>query len=126
MRWLQNFMRGRHGLDSFCFFLIIISIILSLLASLSSVPYLGFISLILILWCWQRMLSRNHYKRMKENNKYLKIISPIKYKYHELKNHKTYKYYHCPSCKKRLRVPKGKGSISITCPHCKNKFDKRT
>ncbi len=28
----------------------------------------------------------------------------------------------CPNCQKKLSVPKGKGKIKITCPHCGHKF----
>ena len=33
-----------------------------------------------------------------------------------------YKVINCPSCKARLRAPKGKGKIKITCPKCSNSF----
>ncbi|MCR4675383.1 MAG: hypothetical protein K5675_10245 [Lachnospiraceae bacterium] len=39
---------------------------------------------------------------------------------------KIYKFYTCSSCGQKVRVPKGKGKIEITCPKCKNTFIKRT
>lgn len=33
-----------------------------------------------------------------------------------------YKVINCPSCKSRMRVPKGKGKLKITCPKCSNSF----
>lgn len=33
-----------------------------------------------------------------------------------------YKVIDCPNCKTRLRVPKGKGKIKITCQKCSNAF----
>ena len=36
------------------------------------------------------------------------------------------RYYKCPKCKQLVRVPRGKGKISITCPRCKEKFVKKT
>lgn len=47
-------------------------------------------------------------------------------KQREREDRKTHRYFECPSCKKRLRVPKGKGKIRITCPHCGEKFERRT
>lgn len=39
---------------------------------------------------------------------------------------KTYKYFACPNCSQKIRVPKGHGKIEITCPKCGEKFIKRT
>ena len=76
-----------------------------------------------------RTYSRNIYKRREENEKYLKMIQPIKKRFNVIKkNHqdKEHKYYLCPSCKQIVRVPKGRGKITITCPTCKNRFDKKS
>lgn len=32
----------------------------------------------------------------------------------------------CPKCTTRLRLPKGKGKLTITCPNCKNEFKSKT
>lgn len=37
-----------------------------------------------------------------------------------------YKVVNCPECEARLRVPKGKGKIKITCPKCKLAFKLNT
>lgn len=37
-----------------------------------------------------------------------------------------YKVIDYIECKKRLRIPKDKGIIIITCPECKTKFKTRT
>ena len=34
----------------------------------------------------------------------------------------TYKYFKCKSCGVKLRVPKHKGKITITCPKCRTSF----
>ena len=41
-------------------------------------------------------------------------------------DHRRYKYFLCPQCAQRLRVPRGKGKIRITCTHCGNKFDAKS
>ena len=33
-----------------------------------------------------------------------------------------YKIINCPHCKQRLRVPKDKKNLKITCQKCKNNF----
>lgn len=37
-----------------------------------------------------------------------------------------YRVESCPSCKSKLRVPKGKGKIKITCPKCEFKYNMET
>lgn len=65
-----------------------------------------------------RMLSRNTYKRYRENCKYLQFLDRLKDKEH--------KHFDCPRCKQPVRVPRGKGKIAITCPRCKEKFIRKS
>jgi hypothetical protein len=39
---------------------------------------------------------------------------------------KQYKYLICPQCAQRLRVPRGKGRIRVTCTNCGNVFETRS
>lgn len=39
---------------------------------------------------------------------------------------KKYKVFECPNCKTKLRVPRGKGKVRITCRNCGEKFEGRT
>ncbi len=32
----------------------------------------------------------------------------------------------CPHCQKKLKTPKNKGKVKITCPHCKGQFVTQT
>jgi DNA-directed RNA polymerase subunit RPC12/RpoP len=38
------------------------------------------------------------------------------------KEQQEYRYFVCPQCEQKLRVPKGKGKIKITCTRCKHQF----
>lgn len=38
----------------------------------------------------------------------------------------THKVFTCKKCKQKLRVPRGKGRILITCTNCGHKFTKKT
>ncbi|WP_432663137.1 hypothetical protein R9X47_21440 [Wukongibacter baidiensis] len=37
-----------------------------------------------------------------------------------------YKVINCMECTTKLRIPKNKGTILITCPECKTKFKTKT
>jgi uncharacterized paraquat-inducible protein A len=39
---------------------------------------------------------------------------------------KTYAFFRCPKCRQRVRVPKGRGRICITCPKCRTEFTRRS
>lgn len=130
MKWLQNFMRGRYGTDQLNFFLLVLAILIMVVSTLVQIPYAMWVSIAILLISYWRMFSRKTYKRSAENTKFLRMVYPITSRFHSMKkkwkDRKTYKYYKCPSCKQELRVPKGRGEITITCPKCHTKFDKRT
>ena len=69
MKWFQNFMRGRYGVDQLSFALLILYFVITILGTAFRIPYIGYVALLLIVWCWFRILSRNTYKRSQENAK---------------------------------------------------------
>ena len=94
----------------------------NLLASIIiSVSYF-LISGALIYWMVFRMLSRNIYKRRRENEKFCGFFKLMKNKW---KDRKTHVYRKCPKCKAVLRLPKAKGKHTVVCPRCKNRFGVR-
>ncbi|WP_373471235.1 hypothetical protein [Carnobacterium alterfunditum] len=100
------------------------------LFNLLNIPFVGSIGWIAIAISYFRALSKNRPKRFIENQKYLTLNRRVKQKFNQIRNkfyqHKQYKFYTCPNCKRKLRVPRKKGTIKITCPHCKNQFVKKT
>ncbi|WP_353095348.1 hypothetical protein [Tissierella praeacuta] len=130
MNWLNKFMNGRYGGDQLSTVLIIFSLLLTLsgrLANISLLLYLGYIPLIISIF---RIFSKDINKRRMENYKFAIFMSPVyswfKRTENRVKDHKTHKYLKCPNCNAKLRLPKGKGRIMVTCPKCKEKFEKRT
>ena len=119
---MRRFMMGRYGSDKLNTALLLTAVVLCLISAL--IPFdivkLGAMVLYysLMFWAISRMLSRNTYKRYQENRKYLQLIERIKDRQH--------RYYDCPRCRQQVRVPRGKGKISITCPKCREKFIKKT
>ena len=118
----RHFMLGRYGTDKLNMAILTAGVICCVAVMLNPLPpvdiALTALSYILMLWAIFRMLSRNTYKRYQENRKYLRLVERLKDREH--------RYYDCPRCRQVVRVPKGKGKISITCPKCKEKFVRKT
>ena len=119
---LRKFMAGRYGTDKLNMAILCTGLgftFLSMLIPFATIKLLfttisyGFMILAIC-----RSLSRNIYKRYDENRKFLLFFQKMKDKDH--------RYYNCPRCRQQVRVPKGKGKISISCPKCKEKFIKHT
>lgn len=129
MNWLRNFMAGRYGGDQLNIALILLYLILAIVAQITQLWVIWIVEILLLVYCFFRILSRNVEKRYQENQKFLKLWNPIKQWLLGIKIRvcdKTHRYYHCPKCKNTLRVPRGKGKICITCPVCKTEFIKKT
>ena len=125
----QQFMIGRYGPDDFSRFLNITTIALLVLGIVfgSVFSTLGIAS---ALYVYFRIFSRNTAARVAENRIYLQKSGQIKRwvgtRKERFAQRGTYRYFACPSCKQDLRVPKGKGSITITCPKCQTRFEKKS
>lgn len=119
---LRRFMEGRYGTDRLNMVILCTGLAASILSSLLKVSGLNVIfwllSYGLMFWAIWRSLSRNTYKRYQENRKFMQIVDRIKDRQH--------RYFDCPKCRQTVRVPRGKGKISITCPRCREKFVKKT
>lgn len=127
---LRAFMQGRYGADQLSVALFGLGIVLFVLFLPFHFFLVKWLPLIPIILCYYRIFSRQIYKRQQENFKFIRFYTPLVKEYRILqkrfKERKTYRYFKCPSCKQTLRVPRGKGKISITCPKCKNVFHNRT
>ena len=122
-KFFQNFMQGRYGTDKLNLTLLFIGVAFSVLSFIFSwffvlnalFTLLSYVCLIIAVF---RCFSRNTYKRYQENRKFLMFFQRLKDREH--------RYFDCPRCRQQVRVPRGKGKISITCPKCKEKFIKKT
>ncbi len=120
---LRKFLAGRYGVDELYKFLIIASIILILISMFTGWRLLDYISFTLLIVAIYRAFSRNISRRYEENQIFLNWWnSSVK----NIKDLKIYRYFRCPMCRQKLRVPRGKGRVLITCPKCGNQFQRRT
>ncbi len=123
---LIQFMQGRYGSDALNRFLLILFWILTILYFFIKSSLLNLFSVTIAVWVMFRMLSRNYQARSAENQKFLKLTAPVRTFFRNLRNPSSYRIYSCPNCGQKLRVPKGKGRIQITCPKCHGDFFKRS
>ncbi len=106
-------------------------------------------STILLVLLVVRMFSKDQSRRYRENMKFLAAVTAVRnwfkrtfksggaprpktHRAHKAKKNPTwseirqYKYLICPQCTQRLRVPRGKGRIRVTCTRCGNVFETKS
>ncbi|HIX29426.1 MAG TPA: zinc-ribbon domain-containing protein [Candidatus Blautia stercoravium] len=131
---LAKFMYGRYGTDRLNMFLLIVLIVC---AGLNLFVRNGYFSIVMSSWetllvvlIYYRMCSRNIQKRYAENQKYLGLENKVKRFFGRTKyiqeQRKDFHIYTCPQCRQKIRIPKGKGKISIRCPKCGAEFVKKS
>lgn len=119
---LQNFMAGRYGTDKLNMLILSVGLAVSLLSVFVQYAPVNLLLVVLsyglMIWAIFRTLSRNTYRRYQENRRFLQIVGRVK--------DRNNRYLDCPKCRQMVRVPRGKGKISITCPRCHEKFIRKT
>ena len=127
---ISRFMYGRYGSDNLTRFLSILALILYIISLFAQWTVLYTLAMVLLVFSLFRTFSRNKEKRWQENMVYLRAKGKVTGFFSNIKNQwgnrKTHRYYRCPSCKQKVRVPKGKGRIRIRCPKCQTSFEKKT
>lgn len=130
MNRFRAFMIGRNGVDQLGTAMLIAAIAANLLSNIFASAFLSLLALALIVLAFLRMLSRNLAKRQAENRRFTAVWYRTKNRFLAWKDRqsqsKDYKFFTCPGCKNKLRVPRGKGRIQITCPKCGQRFDGRS
>jgi DNA-directed RNA polymerase subunit RPC12/RpoP len=131
---LNRFMMGRYGVDELSRTLnvaIIVCFVISLIGG--RIAFLGifyWLGLILMIYNIFRMFSRNTSKRYSENQRFCSARYRFNIRFGQWKKHmserRIYRFYKCPACSQKVRVPKGRGKIRITCPRCRQEFVKRS
>ena len=126
---IQRFMYGRYGSDQLNLFLIALYFILSLLATVTNVGALQLLGTVAVILAFYRMLSRNITKRREENARFMRKVTPITRwlrLQQTIRRDRDHRYFKCPSCAQQLRVPRGKGKITVTCRSCGASFQEHS
>lgn len=127
---LQRFMWGRYGYDDLGRFLMVSAIVCMVLSLFPRGYVFYMIAGAAMFYAYFRMFSRNISKRSAENqwflNKTMKVRALLGKKKREMGQMKQYHIYKCPKCRQKIRVPRGRGRIAITCRKCGTEFVKKS
>ena len=126
----MRFMQGRNGVDDLSKALNITVLVLLVISIFTGWNVLYIVALALMGYMYFRIFSKNIPKRYAENQKYrnFRYDATIKWnnKKKEWAQRKIYRFYRCPMCRQKVRVPRGRGRICITCPKCRTEFVKKS
>ena len=125
----QRLMLGRHGADEFSLALLICGVALSILGSATGLIVLDLLGMAAYIYSLFRMFSKNLAKRAAENQGFLglwtRVASGVRQFFVRLRNMRSYKYFKCPQCHARLRLPRKVGEVTVTCGKCKHAFKQK-
>ena len=121
---LRRFMAGRYGTDKLNQWMLSAAIVLMVLGLIGSrtgsavLAAAGVLAYVPLIWSIVRMYSRNIEARRRENAAFQRFLTRLKDREH--------RYFTCPKCRQTVRVPRGRGKISIRCPKCGEQFVKKS
>lgn len=126
---MSRAMYNRYGFDGFGKFLFIFGLVLMLGSQFIPNVYVRrsvyVVSILILVYEYMRIFSTKRDKRARENYRFYAIIGKIKGIF-GFGFDKNYRYFKCPGCKQKIRVPRHHGKIEITCKKCGRKFVKHT
>lgn len=126
MNRLFGFMSGRNGNDQLGLAMLVAALLLNIIFRMTRIFLFGIAAMALLFLVIFRMFSRDLGKRQEENRRFMSLWYDAKRSFSDWRlrrsQSKDYKFFVCPSCHNRLRVPRGKGKIQITCPKCGQRF----
>ena len=126
---MMRFMQGRYGNDRLGQVMLMAALICMVL-SLFRIPFISTVGLVVLILTYYRMFSRQIGKRAAENQKYLalewKLRARLQRRRQAVAQSRTHRIFKCPECGQKLRVPRHRGRIAISCRKCGTEFIKKT
>ena len=127
--WMARFMTGRYGGDQLNLFLIALYLILYVVFLFTRLLIFELLGTVLLVVSLLRSLSRNLPQRRAENTRFLQIVRPVWRKWTGFRaraHDKEHRYFKCPNCGQLMRVPRGKGRITVHCRSCGAAFEEKS
>lgn len=125
---IRRFMYGRYGNDQLNLFLMGLYLLLYLVFMFTRLDLLYIASFALLACTLFRLLSRNMGRRRAENLRFMRAAGPLLSWLRlrrTIRRDKEHVYFKCPSCGQQLRVPRGRGKITVTCRSCGASFQEK-
>ncbi|WP_418825553.1 hypothetical protein [Paratractidigestivibacter sp.] len=126
-RKAAEWLRGRQGPDDLAIACVYLALLLVVINLFAKAAWVGWLALALIVYAGFRIQSKNLGSRSRENAAFLKAIGPARPWLQNPKaaaaEAKQFKHAKCPHCGQKVRVPRGKGRLRVTCPKCREKFE---
>lgn len=127
---MRGFMTGRYGADQLSRVYLGITMACLVISLFTKWQIFYMIGIVLLVYTYFRIFSKNISKRYEENQKFLNWRYQLAVKRNRRKTQreqrKIYRYFKCPGCKQKVRIPKGKGKVAITCPKCHMEFIRKS
>ncbi len=124
MNKLNYYLKYLYRLDKFSRCLLAIGLIF-LLTRFTMIA-----GILLIAYAIWRSVSKNKNKRYQELQAFENSIAMSRQMIYRFKmkisDSMNYKIFKCPKCSQKLRVPRKKGKLTVTCKKCSTKFKGRT
>ena len=123
--WLSRFMAGRYGGDQLNLFLIALYLVLYVVFLFTRLLLFELLGTVVLVVSLLRTLSRNIERRRAENTRFLQVARPVR-RWWTNAHDKEHRYFKCPNCGQNMRVPRGKGRITVHCRTCGAAFEEKS
>lgn len=133
----RSFLEGRYGVDPFSIFVMCVAALL--LTSRFWVVWI--VSGLLLIYVVFRALSRHLDARRRELEGFYNLFRRLMAWFQRawfkttgffrrigprLAERRDFVVFKCPKCKAKLRLPRHRGKLAVTCPMCGHQFIRRT
>lgn len=128
-RYMTRFMTGRYGGDQLNLLLMALYLLFYVVYLFTRLVLFEVLALILVIVSLYRSLSRDLERRRAENTRFLQTVRPVARRWSAFRaraHDREHRYFKCPNCGQQMRVPRGKGRITVHCRSCGAVFEEKS